>query len=523
MKKVFCLISICICVTLGFANQIFTTSPIGSSLTFDDFSVISNFTVGTNPPNIPFNYLNMSTSFLVMNGSVPVEANSTNFQNWNNDPAAPYAGAFFIPGIHEDWSYDAGSTNVWSNVTKYQSGDINLIGGVGNKLFDPSPTLGAPYCEWLPVCQFTNLSETDLTIKLFRYMRPITTAGGAFYSNHGSHPYDYDYDGIDGTLDDFVASYIPGVPSCFWPAGCPIDRYRLQNFTALTMYDAISGGGADYSLTNKTDYIASNICEVGYQYKVHKLKQNQSLLYWIYPKPILINNSAQNHPSDINYFTRNITATGNYDFTGTNLSANYTVLTFKSNGGGIPATAVKTSAVEIVGGMIESDLGAGINSIYTGKYWELFYDTRRLNSTADISFTYPDDAVLTSNSDYLCLAYRTDYDQQWTTWKNFTHDPANRKLTATGYTGGDTQWAVACSRFFQPSNVVVMTATSSQIDLSWNAVAGATLYKIYRSADPYSGFGAVPIGTSATTTYKDTDVSVGNKYFYYITADNIAK
>lgn len=69
-----------------------------------------------------------------------------------------------------------------------------------------------------------------------------------------------------------------------------------------------------------------------------------------------------------------------------------------------------------------------------------------------------------------------------------------------------------------PSNVIVVSATASQAELSWDTVSGAGLYRIYRSADPYSGF--AEIGTSVTNSYQDTGVSAGNKYFYYITADN---
>jgi hypothetical protein len=520
MKKHITLLILCALSFMIQAHTIFTTEPVGSSLTFDDFSVVSNFTVGTNPPYTAYNYLQTSTSFLVMNGSVPVEVSSANFQNWDNDPVEPYAGGFFIPGIYEDWSYDASSTNVWSNVAEYQSGDINFVGGVGNRLDDPSPTLGAPYCEWLPVCQFTNLNQSDLSVKLFRYMRPITTSGGTFYSNQGTHPYDYDFDGIDGTLDDFAASYIPGTPSCFWPAGCPIDRYRLQNYTAPTIYNSLSTGVPDYSLTNQTDFVYSNTSEVCYQYEVVNLKQNQSVLYWLYPKPIKINNSVENHPTDINYFQKNLTAIGVCEFTGTNVSANYTALAFTVNGGGTPASAIKTLAVEIVGGMVESGLDAGIGEIYTGKYWEIFYDTRRSSSTADFTFTYPDEELLTNNADYLRIAYRNDYNQSWTIWNNFTHDTVNRKLTANGFSGGDAHWAIAIAPLPTPSNIIIATATS-EVDLDWDDVADATIYKIYRSTNPYSGF--VQINTSTVSNYTDSDVFTGNMYFYYITADNAKK
>jgi hypothetical protein len=54
--------------------------------------------------------------------------------------------------------------------------------------------------------------------------------------------------------------------------------------------------------------------------------------------------------------------------------------------------------------------------------------------------------------------------------------------------------------------------------LTWDFVQGATIYRVYRSTDPYSGF--VQIGTSTSTSFEDRDLLPGNKYFYYITSDN---
>ena len=68
-----------------------------------------------------------------------------------------------------------------------------------------------------------------------------------------------------------------------------------------------------------------------------------------------------------------------------------------------------------------------------------------------------------------------------------------------------------------PENITVVTATASEVNLGWDTVSGATLYHIYRSTEPYSGF--AEIGTSGTNSYQDTDVLTGNKYFYYITAE----
>lgn len=69
-----------------------------------------------------------------------------------------------------------------------------------------------------------------------------------------------------------------------------------------------------------------------------------------------------------------------------------------------------------------------------------------------------------------------------------------------------------------PQNLMTVSVTSSQAELSWDAVSGATSYRIYRSVDPYGTF--IEVGTSATNGFTDTNVSAGNKYFYYVTASN---
>jgi len=57
-----------------------------------------------------------------------------------------------------------------------------------------------------------------------------------------------------------------------------------------------------------------------------------------------------------------------------------------------------------------------------------------------------------------------------------------------------------------------------EVHLSWDSVYGATIYHIYRSTDPYSGFGI--IGSTPSNGYIDYDTVGSNMYFYYLTADD---
>ncbi len=60
------------------------------------------------------------------------------------------------------------------------------------------------------------------------------------------------------------------------------------------------------------------------------------------------------------------------------------------------------------------------------------------------------------------------------------------------------------------------TSGSSSIDLTWDAVTGATSYNIYKSQNPDTGY--EKIGSTTDTFYQDKDVKAGINYFYKVTA-----
>jgi beta-glucanase (GH16 family) len=65
-----------------------------------------------------------------------------------------------------------------------------------------------------------------------------------------------------------------------------------------------------------------------------------------------------------------------------------------------------------------------------------------------------------------------------------------------------------------PTGVAASAPNSGQINLSWNAVAGATSYNIYRSTTP-GGEGATPYRTGITSnSFADTGL-LGNSTYYY--------
>ena len=68
-----------------------------------------------------------------------------------------------------------------------------------------------------------------------------------------------------------------------------------------------------------------------------------------------------------------------------------------------------------------------------------------------------------------------------------------------------------------PQNVVI-AIVGTQVQITWNAVSGATSYKVYSSDNPYIGFTEDVSGNLTGTSW--TAQLTGNMKFYYITAVN---
>lgn len=66
-----------------------------------------------------------------------------------------------------------------------------------------------------------------------------------------------------------------------------------------------------------------------------------------------------------------------------------------------------------------------------------------------------------------------------------------------------------------PSNVVATGMSSSRVDISWNAVAGATSYQLDRKSE---GTGYVQIATPMTNSYSDTGLTADRAYIYRVRA-----
>jgi hypothetical protein len=91
----------------------------------------------------------------------------------------------------------------------------------------------------------------------------------------------------------------------------------------------------------------------------------------------------------------------------------------------------------------------------------------------------------------------------------------------TVWTAGITEGGgPVCTPPGAPAGLTATTISTSQINLSWGAVAGATEYHILRgttSGGPYT-----QVGTSATTSFSNTGLACNTGYFYVVRAANSA-
>ncbi|KHD36296.1 chitinase [Clostridium acetobutylicum] len=69
-----------------------------------------------------------------------------------------------------------------------------------------------------------------------------------------------------------------------------------------------------------------------------------------------------------------------------------------------------------------------------------------------------------------------------------------------------------------PTGLTATSVTSSDVSLSWQTVSGASGYRIYRAISSDSNYSL--LATVSTNTYKNTSLSSGTKYWYFVKAYN---
>lgn len=153
------------------------------------------------------------------------------------------------------------------------------------------------------------------------------------------------------------------------------------------------------------------------------------------------------------------------------------------------------------------------------------------------------DGSTVGDADYLLFV------NMWTSTVNFTAPPADsgrvwkRIIDTSAWaegndnfwdessawtlsgTYGQNPWSIAVFKAVPnvappaaPTGLTATAVSSSQINLAWTAVTGATGYTVYRSASSSGPFSS--IGTTTTNSFSNTGLSASTTYHYRVTASN---
>jgi hypothetical protein len=98
-----------------------------------------------------------------------------------------------------------------------------------------------------------------------------------------------------------------------------------------------------------------------------------------------------------------------------------------------------------------------------------------------------------------------------------TKTPASDESGGNSGGGGTT-----ISKPGTPTNIKATVLSSTKIQITWNAVSGATSYKIYSPEEAGSSSGFVELDTSTTSSYTDAVVRPGQTWYYKVSAVNSA-
>ncbi len=353
------------------------------------------------------------------------------------------------------------------------------------------------------------VNGTTTTTRLMGNTITVTTAlGGSFTVNtNGTFTYvpPHDIDGLDGNNVDTFNLYTAS------------DGQRQSDLTPVQFYITDTPPVVTASNLNATENASTGNVVVGH-FTSPSASTNASKF------------SASIHWGD------GVTSAANISYNSTtqafDVSASHTYteegsyttgLTITDTGGGATASASGTATVA------DAALTAtGINvstikgNVFNGPV-ATFTDPGSDGTTADYSatITWGD-----GNSSSATISPDSNGDGGFTV--NGTNTYANAGSSTINVSisdaGGSTTTAssTATIALAAPGNLQAIVNSTSEIDLAWSAVSGATSYNVYRSTTSggEGAQGGTPIGTSTTTAFADTGLTAGTTYYYQVTAVN---
>ena len=193
----------------------------------------------------------------------------------------------------------------------------------------------------------------------------------------------------------------------------------------------------------------------------------------------------------------NVTSIGDHAFNGCN---------------GLTSVTLPTSVTRISAGMFYNCWSLSNVTIPNGV--TSIGDSAFGNCTDLSSVTIPD-SVTTIGRDafYYCSLTDVYYDGTAEDWAKIFIGDGNEPLTNA---------TLHCAKSAPTAPVVRIgnSASSGKPMLTWNAVEGATSYRIYRSTSKGSGYSL--LGTTTATSYTNTGAKAGTTYYYRVKACNDA-
>jgi fibronectin type 3 domain-containing protein len=170
---------------------------------------------------------------------------------------------------------------------------------------------------------------------------------------------------------------------------------------------------------------------------------------------------------------------------------------------GSPSAPTNLTAITVSSSKI--DLSWNASNGNPNKY----YIYRSLTSGTGFSLIDSVDHPFTTYND-TSLDSATTYYYKVTAVNQFGESPFSNEADATTFGTPTT-----------PMNLMAITISSSQIDLSWNASSGnPEKYYIYRSLTSGAGYSLIDSVDHPTTSYNDTLLNPSTIYYYHVTAVN---